>query len=292
MTAKSASSARRALVQDRPHILRVRAPPRFVRVTLPSLPQHDARKSRVRLVLADHALQLLGTDVVLAAALGPRRRGRTGRQPDVQLRTFTSPLVHLLIPLIEVKRLLVTLRILIRRATRVVVELDEQLVKLGLLDHIAHVGLGDRALRRARDGVFVLRVLREQLPQLADHGGHLAARVALDVDVEAVDELLAKRAALAATARAWSPERAEQGRRCALGLLLRAHLHVAGGAADGDVDFLALLLALGDGRFELGAGLAVAEGARAADLTFDAVGNAGDERKDDGVDAFGVGAVG
>lgn len=78
----------------------------------------------------------------------------------------------------------------------VVVELHEEVVELGVLDHDAHVGFGDGALRRTGDVVCVGCVGGEVGAQLRDQRRVVlaAAEVVLDVEVEAVDEGVAERA--------------------------------------------------------------------------------------------------
>ena len=289
-TAHCLQLASLARVQDGPHLLRVVAAVVVHGVRVASIPEHDTTEARVALVLVEHALQRRRLDVISAAARGPRRRiGRRG-QPDEQRRALGHALRDVAAPLIEVEAAGATAGLVqVGGAGGVVVELDEELVELRGGDHGAHVGLGDGALRRAGDGVFVLGVRREEGAQLGDEGGVVlvAAGVGLDVEVEAVDEGLAEGAGPAGLGDGGVREGVEEFGRDALGVALRVDLAGARGAANGDVDLLAGLLAGGDVGLEGGAGRAVAELALAAEAAGEAAGGVlGDEGQDDDVDAL------
>ena len=96
----------------------------------------------------------------------------------------------------------------------VVVELDEDVVELRVVDHVAHVGFEEGTLWQAGDGVSVCRALEENRPKLVDQDfvicvfavlgdgqsgsfdgfmGMVAHRIGFDVEIPSFDEAIAER---------------------------------------------------------------------------------------------------
>lgn len=209
-----------ALVQYAAHVLGISATAITHQITGPRIPEHHASKATMRFIGVDERRQLGRRNVRLRVRHGSLRSGEEAHE---DLGALAGPRADLLAPRIVID-------VGVGRAGRVVVELDPEHVEGGVVDQIAHVGLGHEALRRAGDLVLFLRVLREERAQLVDHVLEVLVVVvvvdAFDVEVEAVDDLLPERSVGAFAAAVAVPE--------ALG------------------DLLAFLLA-GDGSFAIGA---------------------------------------
>ena len=229
MHSRNALSTDPARVQDAAHILRIRAPALPHLIARPRIPQHHPREPAMRLVRINERRHPRRRDVRLRVR--HRRRGPS-EETHEDLGAPARALAHLLAP-----RVVIDVRV--RRARRVVVELDPQEVERGVFDEVSHIRLGDEALRRAGDLILaVVRVLGEEGAELIDRVfevGVVAAFVAFEVEVEAVDDLLAERPGRAAAAAIAVPE--------ALGDLLAFLLARDGapavGAAEADEDLFA-----------------------------------------------------
>ena len=240
------------------------------RITVPRIPQHHPRETRMTLILIDQRRQLTRLQVKLGATLRACRSLEPTRQPDEQLRALGRALTDIPAPIIKVEPAGI-----VRRALRIVVELDEEHIELRALDHRAHVRFRDRTLRRAGDDIVMGGVLREQRAQFANQVFViLVVVVVLDVEVEPVDDVSAQGPVGALAAAVRVPE--------VLGELLAVGLTAdgAGGVAGGDV--------LRELRAGL-AGRAVAAEVARGDL---AVAVGAQEGEDENVDALGRLAVG
>lgn len=256
-----------------------------------SSPHHDTAKLVILSVLTNNLGQSSRLEVVLGTRLstGSTERRSGNANEDLGISRGASGNVGL--PLVEIDGA-------IGAAAGVVVELDKEVVELGLGDDLVHVRLGNGALRSTSDEVLVGGVGGKVGSKLSNHElVVLVTRVGLNVEVPAIDEGLAEgtgHGAVGGRVAVGVPQVLADG----LGFLLGSQGVSARSAAEGHDDLDAVGLAGLNGRGEVVAVLGLAGGADGAGLAdgaggdLDAVAVLVKERKDNHVNAGLLGAVG
>lgn len=102
-------------------------------------------------------------------------------------------------PNVEVEAVVLTVvgpHELVRGAVVVIIELDEEIVELGIVDGITHVDFREGTLWRAGNVVSVAAIRREVAAELVHEVLVIlvAVRVGLDVEIPTIDKDVAKRA--------------------------------------------------------------------------------------------------
>ena len=158
-------------IQNLSHLLVVLAAAVQFAVAVARIPQHDARKASARGEGVYERCQLRRAEEVLSAAVVARTGLGACWQANQELRARGRVVRDLRLPGIEVEAVAfaaVGPHKLVGRAVVVVIELDEEVVKLRVVDHVFHVGLGERTLWRTGDEVCVGAILGEEAAELVD----------------------------------------------------------------------------------------------------------------------------